>query len=260
MARRIVESEVIMRGLVAIQSRREYKPEGGKLGVYFGGVIQGVEGQLEFGTYDPAIQAHITLGTNIDIEWDEAPGKEYQGKPTVKRTVRQLYIDGKPIAEKQQQGKPYGGGYKDSPETRASIEVQTSVNDIVSMINAGKVAVDSALALKAMAWLHMKLDAVLGKPIPAAKPQDAAPVAQKAPIQAPRDLFAEEHQPPTENLKQAFWNACKRAGYSISTKQGIDSVKAWIAKAGKTNLPFDELSEDKQRELVSMMKAEELPE
>ena len=249
------------RALVAIQSRREFQPVGGKLGVYFGGVLKGVEGQLEFSTYEPAIQAHVVLGTNVDIEWDEAPGKEYQGKPTVKRTVRQLYIGGKPLVEKQ--SKSFNNGFgrrEDNPETRASIEAQTAVNDIVSMINAGKVAVDSALALKAMAWLHMKLDAVLGKPIPAAKPQDAAPVAQKAPIQAPRDLFAEEHQPPTENLKQAFWNACKRAGYSISTKQGIDSVKAWIAKAGKTNLPFDELSEDKQRELVSMMKAEELPE
>ena len=66
------------RALVAIQSRREFQPAGGKLGVYFGGVVQGVEGQLEFGTYDPAIQAHITLGTNIDIEWDEAPGKCYE--------------------------------------------------------------------------------------------------------------------------------------------------------------------------------------
>ena len=64
---------------------------------------------------------------------------------------------------------------------------------------------------------------------------------------------------PITNAKQEFLNTCKAAGYSITTKQGLDSIKAWIVKAGKTELPFDELKPDKQAELISMMKAEELP-
>ena len=143
----------------------------------------------------------------------------------------------------------------------ANDDIYTQVNTILKMAKK-RALVDAALSAGRLSDLFTQdmEDIVGGLPEPAAKPQDAAPVAQKAPIQAPRDLFAEEHQPPAENLKQSFWNACKKAGYSVSTKQGIDSVKAWIARAGKTSLPFDELSEDKQRELVSMMKAEALPE
>ena len=248
------------RALVAIQSRREFQPAGGKLGVYFGGVVQGIEGQLEFGTYDPIIQGHIVVGQNIDIEWDEAPGKEYQGKPTVKRTVRQLYVGGKPLVEKQ--SKPFGGGFgkrEDNPETRQSIEAQTAVNDVVSLIVAGKVATDSALALKAMAWLHMKLDAVLGKPVSTAKPADAAPVVKKAPAPVHDDMFAEQPRKEPQNNKQLFLGACKKAGYSITTKQGLDSIKAWMVKTG-TNLPFDECSDEKQQELIDIMRCEALPE
>ena len=251
-----------MRGLVAIQSRREFQPAGGKLGVYFGGVVQGIEGQLEFGTYDPIIQGHIVVGQNIDIEWDEAPGKEYQGKPTVKRTVRQLYIGGKPLVEKQ--SKSFNNGFgrrEDNPETRASIEAQTAVNDIVSMINAGKVAVDSSLALKALAWCHKKLDAVLGAPVSATKPQEAPQVVKKAPITTPEGMFAQGDSTPTERdktNKEDFVEACVKAGYSVQTKQGQAGIKAWMLKAGKTNLPFDELAEEKQAELIHMMKCEEL--
>jgi len=267
MARGNSEGEIgkeIMRNLVAIQSRREFTPQGGKLGVYFGGVVQGIEGQLEFGTYDPIIQAHIVLGQNVDIEWDEAPGKEYQGKPTVKRTVRQLFVGGKPLVEKQ--SKPFNSGFgrrEDNPETRASIEAQTAVNDIVSMINAGKVATDSALALKAFSWLHMKLDAVLGKPAPTTKPASIAtsPTVARKPV--PEGMFAGGDSTPSKAVQTAkadFVEACVKAGYSVQTKQGQAGIKAWMLKAGKTNLPFDELSEEKQAELIHMMKCEELAE
>jgi hypothetical protein len=229
------------RALVAIQSRREFQPVGGKLGVYFGGVLKGVEGQLEFNTYEPAIQAHVVLGTNVDIEWDEAPGKEYQGKPTVKRTVRQLYIGGKPLVEKQ--SKSFNNGFgrrEDNPETRASIEAQTAVNDIVSMINAGKVAIDNPLSLKALAWLHMKLDAVLGKPITAAKPADAAPVAQKAPIQAPRDLFAGDGEKPVMANKAQLYNLRKY----VKTKDDAELLLMAEGRVGRDLASLDELTID----------------
>ena len=250
------------RALVAIQSRREFTPAGGKLGVYFGGVVQGIEGQLEFGTYDPIIQAHIVLGQNVDIEWDEAPGKPYNGQPTTKRTVRQLFVAGKPIVEKQ--SKPFNSGFgrrEDNPETRASIEAQTAVNDIVSMINAGKVATDSALALKAMAWLHMKLDAVLGKPAPTTKPASVAASPTVARKPAPEGMFAGGDSTPPKAVQTAkadFVEACTKAGYNPQTKQGQAGIKAWMLKAGKTNLPFDELAEEKQAELIHAMRCEEL--
>jgi hypothetical protein len=253
-----------MSELVGIQSRREFQPAGGKLGVYFGGVVQGIEGQLEFGTYDPIIQGHIVVGQNVDIEWDEAPGKPYNGQPTTKRTVRQLYVGGKPLVTAQP--KSFGGGFgrrEDNPETRSSIEAQTAVNDVVSMIVAGKVAVDSALALKAMAWLHMKLDAVLGKPVPTAKPSEGATTPTVARKPAPEGMFPKGDSTPTEKdrtNKEDFVEACIKAGYSVQTKQGQAGIKAWMLKAGKTNLPFDELAEEKQAELIHMMKCEELAE
>jgi len=217
---------------------------------------------LEFNSYDPIIQAHIVVGQNVDIEWDEAPGKEYQGKPTVKRTVRQLFVAGKPIVEKQ--SKPFNSGFgrrEDNPETRASIEAQTAVNDIVSMINAGKVATDSAIALKAFSWLHMKLDAVLGKPVPTTKPANVAASPTVARKPAPEGMFAQGDTTPTEKdrtAKEDFVEACVKAGYSVQTKQGQAGIKAWMLKAGKTNLPFDELSEEKQAELIHMMRCQEL--
>ena len=153
-----------MRNTVAIQSRREYTPEGGKLGVYFNGVIMGVDGLMEFSTYDPKIQPYIVIGKNVDIEWEESPGKPYQGNPTTKRKVTQLYIDGKPIVDsKAFAGKPFGGGYKDSPETRASIEAQTAVNDVVSLLVAKVITIDHSLAQKAIAWLDSKLPSVVAK-------------------------------------------------------------------------------------------------
>jgi hypothetical protein len=256
------------RALVAIQNRREFTPQGGKLGVYFGGVVQGIEGQLEFGTYDPIIQAHIVLGQNVDIEWDEAPGKEYQGKPTVKRTVRQLFVAGKPIVEKQ--SKPFSSGFgrrEDNPETRASIEAQTAVNAVVELLNADKpLPIDEAYILaalrgKVLAWCDMKLDAVLGKPAPTTKPASVATSPTVARKPAPEGLFAGGDTTPTERdntAKEDFVEACTKAGYSVNTKNGQSGIRAWMLKAGKTNLPFDELAEAKQAELIHMMKCEEL--
>ena len=222
-----------MRNTVAIQSRREYTPEGGKLGVYFAGVIMGVDGQMEFSTYDPKIQPYIVIGKNIDIEWEESPGKLYQGNPTTKRKVTQLYVDGKPIVEaKAFAGNPFGGGYKDSPETRASIEAQTAANDVVSLLVAKVITLDHSLAQKAIAWLDSKL---------------------------PSGVISKPESKPASSAKQQFLNACKEAGYSITTKQGLDSIKAWLGKAGKTDLPFDELTTEKQKELIAIMQAEKLP-
>ena len=235
-----------MRGIVGIQSRRDVLLQCGPA-VYCNGVIQGQQGQLEFGCYDQKIQPFLQIGSNVDIEWTEKPGKEYQGQPTTQRTITQLYIDNKPIAEAKQQGKPYGGGYKDSPETRASIEAQTAVNNLTLMIIHDKLPITDPKAQQALAWLSSKLPSV------------GARIEQK-PIEAPRDLFADGGSPTAaqKSNKQLFLKACKKAGYSINTKQGADAVKAWMVKQG-TNLPFDELSTPKQAELIVAMQAMELP-
>ena len=261
MARGNSEGEIgkeIMRNLVAIQSRREFTPQGGKLGVYFGGVVQGIEGQLEFGTYDPIIQAHIVLGQNVDIKWDEAPGKEYQGKPTVKRTVRQLFVAGKPLVEKQQ--RQWSGKKSDTDwdvvgrqKARCSI-----LQAAVAFCNG--VAEHDANATDAVR-VAQQFEAYVFSPVPTTKPASVATSPTVARKQAPEGMFAQGDTTPTEKdrtAKEDFVEACVKAGYSVQTKQGQAGIKAWMLKAGKTNLPFDELSEEKQAELIHMMKCQEL--
>lgn len=156
-----------MRGIIGIQSRREVPLSKGP-GVYCNAVIKGQEGQVELGCYDVKIQPYLQIGASVDVEWDEKPGKPFNDQPTTQRTIRQLYVDGKPIVEKQQ-GKGFGGGgYKDSPETRASIEAQTAVNAVVELINGKAIAVPESLVLKTFAWLESKLSAN-GKPAPTEK-------------------------------------------------------------------------------------------
>jgi hypothetical protein len=125
--------------------------------------------------------------------------------------------------------------------------------------------VDAALSAGRLSDLFTQdmEDIVGGLPEPAAKPADAAPIAKKAPIQAPEGMFAKGDTTPTEKdrtNKEDFVEACVKAGYSVQTKQGQQGIKAWMAKAGKTNLPFDELADEKQAELIRMMKCEELAE
>jgi len=60
-------------------------------------------------------------------------------------------------------------------------------------------------------------------------------------------------------LFQAFKKACIKAGYKTDTKEGQADIKAWLKKAGKTEMKFDELSPEKQGDLINMMKAQELP-
>jgi hypothetical protein len=109
----------------------------------------------------------------------------------------------------------------------------------------------------------MKLDAVLGKPVPTTKPSEIATAPTAARKTAPADMFPKGDTTPTEKdrtAKEDFVEACIKAGYSVQTKQGQAGIKAWMLKAGKTNLPFDELAEEKQAELIHMMKCEELAE
>jgi len=220
-----------MRGIIGIKSRREIQLLKGP-GVYCSAVIKGQETQAEFGCYDIKIQPHLQINTEVDVEWDEKPGKPFNDQPTTQRTIRQLYIDGKPVIEKQQ-GKGFGGGYKDSPETRASIEAQTAVNAVVDLLEAKVITLDHSLAQKAIAWLDAR--------IPASAPKQP------------------ESKPASSELGQLFRKACVAAGYKVGTPEGIAEVKAWMKKAGKTEMKFDELSPEKQGDLINMMKAQELP-
>ncbi|MCK9569916.1 hypothetical protein M0R72_13310 [Candidatus Pacearchaeota archaeon] len=143
----------------------------------------------------------------------------------------------------------------------ANDDIYTQVNTILKMAKK-RALVDAALSAGRLSDLFTQdmEDIVGGIPEPTTKPANAAPVSQKAPAQAPRDLFAEQpRQEEPQNNKQLFLAACKKAGYSVTTKQGLDSVKAWIAKTG-TELPFDECSDKKQQELIDMMRCEALPE
>jgi hypothetical protein len=68
-----------------------------------------------------------------------------------------------------------------------------------------------------------------------------------------------ESKPASSELAQLFRKACIAAGYKVGTPEGIAEVKAWMKKAGKTDLEFKDLSPEKQGELINMMKAQELP-
>jgi ssDNA-binding Zn-finger/Zn-ribbon topoisomerase 1 len=146
----------------------------------------------------------------------------------------------------------------------ANDDIYTQVNTILKMAKK-RALVDAALSAGRLSDLFTQdmEDIVGGLPEPAAKPADAAPIAKKAPIQAPEGMFAKGDTTPTEKdrtNKEDFVEACVKAGYSVQTKQGQQGIKAWMAKAGKTNLPFDELADEKQAELIRMMKCEELAE
>lgn len=69
-----------------------------------------------------------------------------------------------------------------------------------------------------------------------------------------------EPKPASSELGKLFWKACKAAGYDPDTKKGVEDIKAWIKKAGKTELPFGELTAEKQGELIKMMQVEKLAE
>lgn len=143
----------------------------------------------------------------------------------------------------------------------ANDDIYTQVNTILKMAKK-RALVDAALSAGRLSDLFTQdmEDIVGGIPEPAAKPANVPPVAQKAPAPAHDDMFAEQPKAQPQNNKQLFLAACKKAGYSVTTKQGLDAVKAWIAKAGGTNLPFDELSDEYQRDLIDKMRCEALPE
>ena len=89
----------------------------------------------------------------------------------------------------------------------------------------------------------------------------ASPTVARKPV--PEGMFPKGDSSPTvaaSTAKMDFVEACVKAGYNPQTKQGQSAIKAWMLKAGKTNLPFDELSEEKQAELIHMMKCQELAE
>ena len=233
-----------MRGIIGIQSRREVQLTKGP-GVYCNAVIKGQEGQVEFGCYDIKIQPHLQIGTSVDIEWDEKPGKPFNDQPTTQRTIRQLYIDGKPVVEKAQ-GKGTGGGYKDSPETRASIEAQTAVNAVVELLKINQPQQpDDAFALlqlrgKVFAWCSMKLDAVLGK-------SAASPTEKQAPKAGP------DATPVT--LKAQFVAAAKAKGYTFSTAEGLEAVNKWLSEH-HCQTGFDGATLEAQKRLIDEMKHE----
>ena len=83
------------------------------------------------------------------------------------------------------------------------------------------------------------------KPEPSTEKQ--APKATPAP---PAATPAKDTPTPQNHSANeiSFRRFCRMAGYDLSVTQGIADVTAWIKKVGKTDIPFDKLSDEKQKE------------
>lgn len=234
-----------MRSIVAIQSRREVSLQKGPA-VFCNAVIKDQQGQVEFGCYDTKIQPHLTLGSNVDVEWTEKPGKEYQGKPTTQRTITQLYIDGQPLVEAKHDGGGKGNWRGDYKKDTPSIEGQTAAKIVSELWIGDKIKETDILVTELKTWCGAKLKASIK-----AASAEQEPSCKVDPTNVRNQSNAV--------LSAEFMAACKEAGYDLAKQEDIDSVKAWLHKNFKTTLSFKELAEAKQREAIAAMKKEKLP-
>lgn len=169
----------------------------------------------------------FSAGEQIEVAFEE---KEKEGKKYW--NIIGLRPTGEVIREATPEAKSQTAIHPNTDPRQDSIETQVAVKAMVELIASKSVDLTNHFELElvqdTVAWIRAR--------IPSSKPVSIG-----------------------TNPKQQFLNACKEAGYSITTKQGLDAIKAWMVKAGKTELPFDELKPEKQNELIAIMQAEKLP-
>ena len=111
-------------------------------------------------TFATALFPLIKSGATIVADMELRKNGQYENW-----TLTQIYVDGKPMAEKGKGG--YGGGksYGKSPEERLSIEDQVRVKAITELVISGKVALEDILGKKLVAYLS-KLGGAAPRPEP----------------------------------------------------------------------------------------------
>ena len=117
------------------------------------------------------------IKTNQEIEADvEITNREVDGNIYTDRKVTQLYVGGEAVA-KGQPSKQGFQGYRDSPESRASIELQTAFKGVVELMVANIITRDEPLGKVAIAWALGKFGVKETQPLPKENKPITTPVA-----------------------------------------------------------------------------------
>ncbi len=136
----------------------------------FSAKVEGEEATGKHGVWSRALDEYIKVDSTIDCDvvTKKSDKTDSEGNPYWNRKVTQIYIDGKPVAEKKQ----FGGGYQ-RPDNTASIESQTAAKIVAELMVAGKLAENDALAELMLSWCKKRLGA------PSFTPEKSQPVASK---------------------------------------------------------------------------------
>ena len=126
----------------------------------------------------PAIKDNVGKEIEADVE---TTNREVDGNVYTDRKVTQLYVGGEAVAAKGQPPKQGFQGYRDNPESRASIELQTAFKGIIELMVAGVVAKDDPLGKAAITWALSKFGVKETQPAPEKKkPAKSSKQTEKA--------------------------------------------------------------------------------
>jgi len=146
------------------------------------------------------------IKTNQEIEADvEITNREVYGNIFTDRKVTQLYVGGEAVA-KGQPSKQGFQGYRDSPESRASIELQTAFKGVVELMVANIITRDEPLGKVAIAWALGKFGVKETQPLPKENKPITTPVAPALiPAESPKQPeLAKEAEMITEGQTQTI--------------------------------------------------------
>lgn len=142
-------------------------------------------------------------GAKLDCDIETKPSKSGD---FINHNLTQIYIDGKPMTEKKAFA---GGGYRESPEARLSIETQVSVKAVIDLAVAGKLPDEWKYLLNgAMLWCHNRLTPALekvpsiSKPAPVATPGASSAVKDSPAPQTAKEPVSDEAIP--QNLGELY--------------------------------------------------------
>jgi hypothetical protein len=109
---------------------------------------------LKYGVWSKSLYEYIKSGAVIDAEvvTKESDKTDDNGNHYVNRKVTNIYVNGEAAVKKG--GFGGGGGYKDSPETRISIENMSCMKGIFDLRIANALTDESPEYQTALAWAH----------------------------------------------------------------------------------------------------------
>ena len=162
--------------------------------------------ELWYSTFRKSLFPAIKDNVGKEIEADvEITNREVDGNIYTDRKVTQLYVGGEAVA-KGQPSKQGFQGYRDSPESRASIELQTAFKGVVELMVANIITRDEPLGKVAIAWALGKFGVKETQPLPKENKPITTPVAPALiPAESPKELeLAKEAEMITEGQTQTI--------------------------------------------------------